>query len=166
MLPRAPSSSRWTVITLANDEDLSKMFLRLVDRINDAVTDSVDDAMSLGADAMREHIQQSGTGNIWDESWNDMDHGYAGRTQSYPGRVASGSMLDGVDSSSRRTGPNSYVGEFGWLVQAEDYWLSQEYGFTHNFTGQRIEGMYALADSADYAMKELDSMLDQRLRNV
>ena len=151
---------------LSSNEDLTKWFRRVVNEIDDAVADAVDDAVEYGASTMKELIGVQGTGNSWDESWDRLENSYPGRYQSAPGRIASGDMVDAVTFESGSTGSHTYEGEFGWVGDAKPYWLSQEHGFTHNFTGGKIEGMYALADAADLAMKELDEALDRRLGNV
>ena len=143
-----------------------RWFLGIVDKIDDAVTEAVDDAVEYGADVMRDLIRNSGTGHTWSETWNTLPNAYEGRTQSYPGRVAGGGMLDGVTSESGRTGANTYEGEFGWVGPAEDYWLSQEHGFKHNFTSAQVDGMNALGDSYQVVSDELERSLDDRLKNV
>lgn len=154
------------VITLAEDVDLSRWFLRLVDSIDDAVEGAVQDTVEFGEDAMKNLIEHSGTGGTWDESWDTLKHATPGRYQSYPGRVASGDMLNAVRSEHGSTGPSSYEGAFGWLGAAEPYWLAQEHGFQHNISREQIEGMNAIAQAADLAGDFLDTELDRRLRSV
>lgn len=156
------------VISLALDgDDLTQWFGALVDKIDRVAEQVVEEAVEYGADAVREIIQSSGTGNSWDESWDSFSHATVGRYSSAPGRVASGLMGQSVGDTVDTVPGQIVVGSFGWLGESvPDYFLAQEGGFTHNITGQQVEGMYAIADGGDLAYNYLDNRLGVALRDL
>lgn len=155
------SSSLWTVILLAlSGDDLVGWVAAFVDRLEDAIVNTVQEAVDYGEDTVKEIIQSEGTGRSWDDSWDTFSHATPGRYQSAPGRVASGRMAGAVDSSLERTGSgNVVVGSFGWLGDVPGYFLAQEGGYKHNISGAEIEGMYAIHDAGDLAFNYLNNRL-------
>ena len=49
---------------------------------------------------------------------------------------------------------------------ATAYFLYQEGGFKHVWSGQDIEGMYAMKDAGEYAINEMNRVMRQGLRSA
>lgn len=118
-----------------------------LDEIKERVDDVIESSVAEGADDMRQMIMTRGTGRTWSRP------GPSGRQGSYPGRVDSGDMLNGVGSSFRRAGRSE--GRFGWLGgDPKGYYALQEGGFQH-VSGIDVPGMYALQDARDDTMAKV-----------
>lgn len=83
------------------------------------------------------------------------------RTSGPRGRVRTGEMYNAVSS---KTSPGK--SNFGWINGAKPYYMYQEGGFTHVGSGQWIEGMYAITDSADSTFQEFKKRMDQVVRDA
>lgn len=154
---------------MANQPDIAKWFRGKVANVNQAGEDVLEAASERGAEYVRYYISTRGTGKTWTGDWSRRDNGTAGRTGSYPGRDASGEMLDAVDSWVSRGG-GSADGRtrmaFGFTRARKDYFLAQEGGFRHNVTGETIEGMHAISDAAETIRQELETELPRHLRGA
>ena len=53
----------------------------------------------------------------------------------------------------------------GWIKRKEFYYSLQEAGFEHS-PGVTVEGMYALADASDWAMKQFKQDMDRVVKNA
>lgn len=66
-----------------------------------------------------------------------------------PGRVDSGKMRDAIRSRILEKNKNRTVGAWGWLDEAEFYFIAQEYGakeFNVHFDGMKaLQGSYVMA---------------------
>lgn len=102
----------------------------------------------------------------WDSSWDRMAHATPGRYVSEPGRVASGRMYDAVDSWYLEGSDGKARIGFGFTnpQNRETYFEAQEGGFTHNFTGKHIRGMYAVHDAADEVLAQLKKDLRKAIK--
>ena len=119
-------------------------------QVDAGVDDALEEAGSKGEEMMKYLIMTRGTGRLWSHPW-----GPNNREGSFPGRVDTGKMLDAVGHRVLKLGGKSQL-RMGWTSGTrEDYFLAQNVGFTHNLTGQTIEGMYALDDATDYMYEEL-----------
>lgn len=83
------------------------------------------------------------------------------RTSGPQGRYRTGDMFDSVTGTSDRSKSN-----FGWLSGAKPYYLFQGGGFTHVGSGQWIQGMYAVTDSADITFQHFKAHMDQVVKNA
>lgn len=123
-------------------ESARKQFRECLDQ---AMVKAIETGVEFGKNA----IETRGTGKTWQRPW----HGRAG---SFPGRVDTGEMLrefrGNVDIGRTET-----VGTLGWTKEQLYRFLYQELGFTHNITGEEIEGMYALRDAAEEAWEVLQA---------
>lgn len=126
-----------------------------MDRIEAAVAEAADK----GKDVMREAVETRGTGKTWSRPW-------FGREGSYPGRVDTGDMLDGIDGKVTDRNSNSVTGVLGWDDGAPMYVALQNNGFRHILTGEDVEGMMALRDGAEVARNSLISDIEEIARDV
>ena len=81
------------------------------------------------------------------------------------GRIESRKMYNDVSAETKSFGEGKVRGRFGWLKNQESYYGLQEGGFEHS-PGVTVEGMYALADAADWAMKTYREDMQEALKNV
>lgn len=85
-----------------------------------------------------------------------------GRPTSGPnGRYRTGEMYSKVGSATTKGKSN-----FGWINGVKPYYLYQDGGFTHVGSGQWIEGMYAMTDSADNTFEWFKAYMDQVVRDA
>jgi hypothetical protein len=131
-------------------------FSRIVEGVNDTAVTVVRDAVVLGEDLMQQGIEYGGTL----EQWTRADR--YGRWSSDPGRVASGKMLDAVESDME-VDDNHVRGEFGWIDNYEDYFGFQEAGFYHVRAQREVASMHALSDAAEAVFEFIDEELDTKL---
>ncbi len=126
-------------------------------------------AAERGEELVKYNISTRGTNEPpWDTSWDRMAHATPGRYESAPGRVASGKMISAVGSwVSSGVDGKTRIG-FGWTnpSERETYFEAQEGGFTHNFTGKKIRGMYAVADAADEVLGQLKRDIKAGMKGV
>lgn len=81
------------------------------------------------------------------------------------GRIETRKMYNSVDAKVTSAGPGKVRGSFGWINDKEYYFGLQEGGFQHS-SGVTVEGMYALSDAADWAMKTYQEDMKEVLKNV
>lgn len=113
-------------------------------------------SLEKGEAAMKEAVNTRGTGKTWSHPW-----GRNGRTGSYPGRVDSGDMLDGVRYEITESTAERVEGNLGWDSDSPAYIAYQDQGFTHVLNNEDIEGMMALRDGAEIAKNALLSEVEQ-----
>lgn len=135
-------------------DSLIKRFRMVVADTNAQGQDILAEAAQMGEDIVKERIETSpaNNGELWKGDWSGAPHGHANRDSSYPGRVASGKMLNAVSHWVSREGRDGKTRmAFGWTNPAtrEEYFLSQEYGFDHNIANRHIEGMFAIQNAYD-----------------
>lgn len=122
-----------------------------VNAVEGAAFHAVQDAISDGEQIMRKRIETAVT---------ETGLARAGKG-GHPGRIESGTMLDDISNDLTddvHNGHGTIVGRFGWLDQAPEYFLVQEYGTEH------IEAMGSLGLGAAKAMDTLRARLNERLR--
>lgn len=130
--------------------EMVKRFRTAVDRIENGSYKIIAQAMQDGANIMRQMISTRPSAK-------------SGK----PGRIDTGHMLSSVSHfTNPGTKAGNVSGRFGWIDGGEDYFLYQEAGFTHNRSGEWIEGMYAMQDSGDYVANKLREELRENLRNA
>lgn len=146
--------------------DIAKWFRGKVTQNNAAVNGLMYAAAEFGEEAVRHNIETRGTHNSWEESWDRMANATPGRHESAPGRNAGDTMVDAVSSWVNTEGKDGKTRMgFGWTnpQNREPYFLAQEGGFVHNFTGENIHGMFAVRDAAvevfDWLKKEIPEAL-------
>jgi hypothetical protein len=141
------------------DGDVVKWARGKVQALEDATGEELEQSMADGADYMRYFIATRGTNRPW--SWGGGNKA---------GRIESGNMVEAVKHRVDRMTSGRVRGFFGWLDAwnnpENDYFLFQEGGFTHNRTGEFIEGMYALADAAEAAFEEMRGRIAARMRRL
>ncbi len=144
--------------------DLGDWAKREVEEITQGVVRAVERTADELRDEIKHVIETNGTGRTWSRDWGNMPHGTPGRTQSAPGRVASGKMGRAVKSRLSQS-KSAIRGEAGWIDEYEDYFGAQEEGFQHNIVaGLKVEGMYAIGDAAARAPYLLDQNLDKEIK--
>lgn len=126
-----------------------------------SVQSALDHAIQYGAQRMADHIETRGTGNVWNGDFGRLENGRPGRTGSIPGRVASGTMRDAVDSKITKRTATTVAGEMGWLEGSPEYAMFQELGFKNALTGASVDGMFALRDSSEEAWEMFKDELAQ-----
>lgn len=125
---------------------LDKWFEVKVDKFTKRVEQVADEVASEGEAMVKEFIGTRGTGKTWARTY--YRRGVA-RSGSYPGRVWTGEMIGDIKEEVVKTS-DAIIASYGWLDNYEDYYGLQEGGFDHEVTGEHIEGMFAMADAADY----------------
>lgn len=127
--------------------------------LGDEFEKALDTALEQGEDAMKEAIATRGTGRQWSRPWGD-------RTGSFPGRVDSGDMQSDVRGVVTSKTNDSAEGNLGWDENSPDYYAYQEQGFEHVITGEYIEGMRALRDSAELTKTTLIQEVEDIARRI
>ena len=109
-----------------------------------------------GEEKMKELIETGGTGNRWSKPYRAKYNPARGdlRAGSFPGRVNTGNMRDSVGRRFER-GQTKTFAAFGWIRNREDYFLFQEYGYTHAQAGVEVKGMFALRDARRYVVRQV-----------
>ena len=123
------------------------------------IKQAMDTAMEDGEDALKEAINTRGTGREWTRPW-----GASGRTGSIPGRVDRGEMLTKAKGATTNVARHEVDGVLGWPEDSDEYIAYQDQGFEHVITGEYIEGMMALRDSAELAERSLVNELENIAR--
>lgn len=142
--------------------DPVKWFRAKMSRVEENSLEAVDQATDDGVAIMKEMIETRGTGRQWSGPWFGNP-----RTESYPGRNDSGHMRDSVTKNTPRvTEKGNIYGGFGWMRNREDYFAYQEGGFKHVISGEYIEGMYAMQDSAELAFGQLQGNMRKAIRDA
>lgn len=133
-------------VQLSGFDELSRRLnpQRLMDQIEKATEES----LAEGKSDMRHSIETRGTGKTWQRAWN-------GRTGSYPGRVASGDMLNAVEGKITARRPEMIEGILGWADGSPDYFRYQNIGFRHVMAQTDVAGMRALRDASDLLRADL-----------
>lgn len=108
-------------------------------------------SMDEGAILMKEYISTRGTAK-------------GGARPDNPGRIDTERMLKAVESNVTPYGPKRVRGTFGWLSDKADYFKWQEGGFDHVLSGEYIEGMYAMQDAADWALRQYKEDMDEVMK--
>ena len=147
--------------------DIANWFRGRVANVEQAGEQVLDDARQRGAEYVRDMIRTRGSRDPWVANWDNWPNAHPGRRGSAPGRVASGKMLDAVDSwispgSTSADGKTRMA--FGFTRLREKYFLAQEGGFEHHITGQSVGGMHAIADAAEAIRDEIASELPKYLK--
>lgn len=130
------------------DGDVVKWFRGKVAKIEDGAQEVLQDAMDDGAYLMADLISSRGTAK-------------SGKA----GRIETKQMHNDVDSAVKSYGEGKIRGTMGWIKRKEFYYSLQEAGFEHS-PGVTVEGMYALADASDWAMKQFKQDMDQVVKNA
>lgn len=152
---------------MANTPDLAKWFRGKVANVEQAGQEVLAEAADRGAEYVRYLIMTRGTGKQWKGDWSRWPNGVEGRTASEPGRVATGEMLDAVDSWVSREGVDGKTRmAFGFTRARQAYFLAQEGGFRHPITGESVEGMHAVSDAAEYIKDQLADELPKHLKRT
>lgn len=128
--------------------DPVKWFRGKVARIEDGAEKALQDAMDDGAYLMADLISTRGTPK-------------SGKA----GRIETKQMHNEVDSRVQPYGQGKVRGTFGWINNKEDYYGYQEGGFDHS-NGSHVEGMYALADAADWALRQFQEDMRQVVKDA
>ncbi|MCK9599205.1 MAG: hypothetical protein M0R66_02695 [Candidatus Omnitrophica bacterium] len=139
---------------------LDKWFETEVKKLDTRIEQVADEVASEGEAMVKESIGTRGTGKTWARTY--YKRGTA-RSGSYPGRVWTGEMQGDIESEVAST-PEAIVASYGWTNNYEDYYGLQEGGFDHEVTGEHIEGMFAMADAADYTEHSVDQKIGRALR--
>ncbi len=82
-----------------------------------------------------------------------------------PGRIETKKMHNDIDAKTTVSEAGRVTGRFGWIKNREDYYGFQEGGFDH-VNGGHVEGMYALADAAEWANKQFAEDMRNVIRNA
>lgn len=152
---------------MANNPGFANWFRGKVARVDEAGQEALTQASERGAEYVRYLISTRGTGKQWTGDWSRFPNGVAGRTASTPGRVATGEMLDAVDSWVSRGGADGRTRmAFGFTRARQEYFLAQEGGFRHPITGESVEGMHAVSDAAEYIKDQLAEELPKHLKRT
>ena len=128
--------------------DPVKWFRGKVAAIENGAEEVLRDAMDDGAYLMADLISTLGTAK-------------SGK----PGRIETKQMHNDVDSKVSTFGVGKVRGTFGWIKRKEDYYAFQEGGFEHS-PGVTVEGMYALRDAADRALRQFKEDMDEVIRRA
>lgn len=128
--------------------DMVKWFRGKVARVEDGAEQVLKDAMDDGAYLMADLISSRGTAK-------------SGKA----GRIDTKQMHNDVDSAVKSYGDGKIQGTMGWLKRKEFYYSLQEGGFKHS-PKVTVEGMYALADASDWALKQFKQDMDQVVKNA
>lgn len=147
-----------------SDVDIHQWFVGIVDKINDGIERTVEEAMEYGDNAAKTFIETRGTGREWSRTY--YKPGGGPRSASKPGRVWSGDMRADVEAETTRVGKNAVHGAFGWINHYEDYYGLQEEGFFHEWANVDVPAMNAIADAKDLTIMKLESDLDVMLRAI
>ena len=116
-----------------------------VEKLEEGVEEILHESGESGASLMRTMIEARGTGKEWSHAWGETE-----RTASKPGRDDTGKMKNAVKYRVAPRANNRAQLRMGWVSGTrERYFMAQERGFTHNRTGEFIEGMFALQDSTE-----------------
>lgn len=119
--------------------------------------ESVREAGQFGEELMREYIETRGAKAVWERPWD-------GRTGSTPGRVHTGKMRNAAKHRINKLRASLQL-RIGWVSGTrEGYFKDQEYGFKHNKTGEKIEGMFALQDATEATFRYLREEMKARIR--
>jgi len=145
------------------DVNLGAWFRGLVDDIDNAVEEVSEYVADEGVKRTKQKIETRGTGNSWAASWDSMPNATPGRHSSSPGRDATGQMKNDVTGQVVNTG-RSIETSFGWIDNYENYYGAQENGFNNMQANKKVEGMYALSDTAFEIINEAEKRLDVILR--
>lgn len=117
----------------------------IIDRHLQIAEEELEFHMHQAAESAKEKIRTRSTGSEW----------RAAQNRPYPGRYETGAMEHAVVSRVSRGPSGQLTGRFGWLQDRDEYYLYQEGGFDHVRAGRRVEGMYAIADTADEIFPDL-----------
>lgn len=128
--------------------DMVKWFRGKVARVEEDAEQVLQDAMDDGAYLMADLISNRGTAK-------------SGKT----GRIDTKQMHNDVDSAVKSYGVGKIRGTMGWIKRKEFYYSLQEGGFEHS-PGVTVEGMYALADASDWAMKQFKEDIQKVVRDA
>lgn len=121
--------------------NLTAEFKAVVDRVTDQLRDAAIDTLREGAEEAKQNVATRGTAK-------------SGKA----GRIETGKMINSIDYEVTGASHGLVEGRFGFRGEP-DYTRFQEGGFTHNFSGQWIEGMYATTDAATNAIEKFRSMV-------
>lgn len=124
-------------------------FRSKVESIEEGNSEAIRQAVEDGEETMKHMISTRGTAK-------------SGKA----GRIESGRMLKAVSHSFNETAKGNASGRFGWLRDRQDYFAFQEGGFEHARSGVDVEGMYALTDSYELVMRELEERVRRNLRGA
>lgn len=125
-------------------------FKRLEERFTDAellpvVEVAMEEAVEAGLDAAFNKVDTSGNaGGTWPNPTPSFWRNSGNKVAPTADRVDTGAMRQALGSQVFISGKGTVRGEVGWIKGSQPYFLFQEYGFDHNITGARIEGMMAL----------------------
>ena len=106
----------------------------------------VSEAMNIGAETQRQIIETSGTPKSGKQ-----------------GRIETGLMRNSVQSAGADRVGNTIEGKFGWR-DPDPYFLYQERGFTHAWSGEDIVPMHALLQGFVKAREHVREGLRRLLR--
>lgn len=132
------------------EKDVVRWYRGKRQRVEDGNEQAIRSVMDEAADYMRYNIMTRGTG------WGEKPEA----------RYETGKMVGQVESQTNVTERGNVNGRFGWLRDREDYFRYQEGGFIHNWTGNLVPGMYALADAQTWAVEELKERISENLNNA
>ena len=162
--------TRWLTMTKELREGLDVWFRREVNGLTKDLEKVIDDLVEEGQEFVYEAIETRGTANpayggktAWAKTYYKRGGGGSGKNHPTKGRVWDGDMRQAVEYEVEAK-DNAYIGSFGWINNVEDYYLFQEGGFDHAFTGEHIEGMFAMADAAAWAEAEFERRTNKVLR--
>lgn len=116
-------------------------FEAVLDRITDQVREAVVDTIQEGAEEAKQNVATRGTAK-------------SGKA----GRIETGRMINSINYEITGASQNMVEGRFGFQGEP-GYTQFQEGGFTHNFSGEYIEGMYATTDAAMNAIENFKSRI-------
>lgn len=126
--------------------------------LEEGVDDAMDYAGEVGQELGRYYIETRGTGRTWAYPRN-------GRSGSIPGRVNTGKMRDAFGYRKTTQGGSRQL-RVGWVSGTrEDYFQLQEGGFEHP-SGIDVEGMHALQDATEEALKVLAEEIKRNVKRV
>lgn len=130
----------------------SVSFRRIVREVEQNTADDMGDAGVYGRDKMREYISTRAT------QWGR-------EVMGREGRIETGKMIGAVGYRDGKYGPSRRRLEIGWISEKQDYFRYQETGFNNKRTGRWVEGMYAMQDAVEDAMRFLERRFrSQRMR--
>lgn len=143
--------------------DLVKWATGIIENLEDVSREELEITAKEGEEFARGYIMTRGTNKTWKRAHN-------GKTGGGRSRYETGHMVDSISSNVTSQGPRRARAFFGWLGGWQSgenkYFQWQEGGFTHNFTGEHIEGMYAITDAGEAAFANLRGRLAAAIKKA
>lgn len=127
-------------------QDPRKWAEGIISKIESRNRESMTNAIENGSQIMKEHISNRGIHKR--------------------GRIDTARMVGAVGSTVRERTRDKWSGAFGWVDDKADYFVYQEEGFTHAWSGNEIPAMYAKQDAAAEVWDTLKYELGENAKNA